>query len=482
MEADKFDLKEPDKFLRKAQWGQKSGCGEETHQSLTLKNSHLLVLDKRIEVNYNFLDSLFGEASHTLPDGLGRSGRCRGHTHQDDRPSSEQRDSACYAATCAGGGATADQESVDIADQGMAGFGEGPSDLSRQERSEVQTAMVSGVNVSGQASYQTVQVCLQQSGHIHEASHHGQEPVRLRERSCEDREAAYASNSSRVGPLSFLDCLVGGLTAEEGGIGINMSQTAFENKFQQILAEYKSDILPLIVKEYDRLTPSEKTMMSLAKEQECKMDGKSVEFRTFLTSRGEFDNVPLSLSSRNRMNSLFHNCAGVYSICEDMVEFTSGYVDESSILAAVAAVLEVQQFKAGCRSLGLISKIIIDPLWRVLTSNRNVLAMEVRYQILVTKLKEWQEDGRHLVEGNECLFDDIEVHKDLVFCRLTMWTEPDFFQLTVQIVELLLDSFLKVCCKVLPVNLEPSDMINRVESESNMDVHCGFFFCTIEHL
>ena len=40
--------------------------GEETHQSFTLKNRYLLVLDKRIEVIYNFLDSLFGEMSPPL--------------------------------------------------------------------------------------------------------------------------------------------------------------------------------------------------------------------------------------------------------------------------------------------------------------------------------------------------------------------------------------------------------------------------------
>ena len=45
------------------------------------------------------------------------------------RPSSEQRDGACYAAACAGGGATAEPEPVDVADQGVAGLGEGPSGL-----------------------------------------------------------------------------------------------------------------------------------------------------------------------------------------------------------------------------------------------------------------------------------------------------------------------------------------------------------------
>ncbi|CAB1315249.1 unnamed protein product [Coregonus sp. 'balchen'] len=253
--------------------------------------------------------------------------------------------------------------------------------------------------------------------------------------------------------------------------------TGSEKKFKQILAEYRLDLLALIVEENDTMIHSEKTVMSIAKttillweklilgdeevgthssnigttefkagtvrlvrtvsdavqELGWAEDGQLVPFETFLVSKREFDEVPLSP-------------AGVYSIHYDMVEFVSKYRVESSLLAAVAADLEVQQFKAGCRALGLIFKLIIDPLWRVLTSKGNMLEMELRYQTLVTKL-----NGR--------LFDDIEVPKDLVLDRLTMWTDPDFFELTIQIVELILASFLEVCGK-MPVDLEPASNIN----------------------
>ncbi|CAB1338978.1 unnamed protein product [Coregonus sp. 'balchen'] len=299
-------------------------------------------------------------------------------------------------------------------------------------------------------------------------------------------------------------------------------QIGSDNNFKPILARYRSDVLPLIVEEYDSFSHAEKTMMSLVnqllcglhlidglahqanttlllweniilgekevgvysspdigptelesgtmrlgntvrdavQEQRWGMDGYLVPFTTFLASKGEFEEVPLSPSSGNRIDGLFHNAAGVYSIHDDIIAFTRDYEDESSMLAAVAAGLEVQPFKAGCRALGLIFKIIIDPLWRALTLKENVLDMEVRYQTLVTKLKQWQEDARDLVEGNVRLFDDIEVPKDLVFDRLTMWTDPDFFQLTVQIVELLLASFLRVCCKMLLIDLQQVSKIN----------------------
>ncbi|KAL1007001.1 hypothetical protein UPYG_G00080460 [Umbra pygmaea] len=300
-----------------------------------------------------------------------------------------------------------------------------------------------------------------------------------------------------------------------------LDQTS-EKTFNQILAEYKSEILPLIVEEYNDLTCTKKTIMSLVNElfcglnlidgfdqqakttlllwenmilgdektdtrrigktdieagtvnlirnvcdavkEQCKVDGEYLEFRTFLTSRGEFDDVPISLNSQKRIDSLFHIGAGVYSIFEDMVEFTSGCIDQSGLLAEVSADFNVLPFKAGCRALGLISKQIIDPIWKALTSKGNVLEMDLRYKILLTKLKDWQEDARDIVGGTASLFDDIEVPKDLVFCRLTTWTDTDFFEMTVQIVELLLKSFLKVCSKVLTFELGSSDLTNRMES------------------
>ncbi|XP_031664181.1 uncharacterized protein LOC109884930 [Oncorhynchus kisutch] len=304
--------------------------------------------------------------------------------------------------------------------------------------------------------------------------------------------------------------------------------TGSEKKFEQILAEYRSDILPLMVEKHCGFSSTEKTMMCLVSQLFCGLhlidgfahqakttlllwenmilgdkevevhsspnirttelesgtvhlvssvsiavqelgwaeDGQLVPFETFLTSKKEFDEVPLSLSIGHRIDGLFHNSAGVYSIHDDLVEFTSTYGAESSLLATVVADLEVQQFKAGCRALGLVSKLIIDPLWRALTLKGNVLEMEERYQTLVTKLKEWQEDGRGLVKGNACLFDDIEVPKNLVFDRLTMWTDTDFFELTVQIVELILASFLKVCSMMRPVDPElPSKTNDRFRKD-----------------
>lgn len=219
-----------------------------------------------------------------------------------------------------------------------------------------------------------------------------------------------------------------------------------ERKFKQILTEYRSEILPHMVEQYHAYTDAEKVMLSLVNELFCGLhlidglahqakttlllwekqifgdkeaggspsfgitelesgtvrlvrsmcdavqakgrakDDRFEKFETFLTGKGEFDEVRLVSFRGNRLDTLFHNAAGVYSIHDDLVEFTSDYIVDSSFVKGVAADLEVPQFKAGFRALGLISKIIMDPLWRALTLKGNILKMEARYQTLVTKL------------------------------------------------------------------------------------------------
>lgn len=158
-------------------------------------------------------------------------------------------------------------------------------------------------------------------------------------------------------------------------------QIGSENNFKPILAKYRSDVLPLIVEKYDGFSHAEKTIISLVnqlfcglhlidglahqakttlllwekmilgqkevgvhsspnirtvelesgtvrlgntvsdavQEQRWGMDSYLVQFKTFLASKGEFDEVPLSPSSGNRIDSLFHNAAEVYSIHGDCV-------------------------------------------------------------------------------------------------------------------------------------------------------------------
>lgn len=64
------------------------------------------------------------------------------------------------------------------------------------------------------------------------------------------------------------------------------------------------------------------------------------------------------------------------------------------------------------------------------------------------------------------MFDDIEVPKDLVLDWLTMRTDPDLFYLTIQVVELILASFLGVCGKI-PVDIQP---VSNIDDRGRKDL------------
>ena len=115
--------------------------------------------------------------------------------------------------------------------------------------------------------------------------------------------------------------------------------------------------------------------------------------------------------------------------------------------------LHVPHLLAGYRALGLVGKLVVDPVWEALFRKENVLVMNGRYQELVRKLREWQVDGASLLTGEVTLFEDIAVHDSPVLNSLTRKTDIDFDGLSVQAVEIVLASLVKVCSSMLADHL-----------------------------
>ena len=60
--------------------------------------------------------------------------------------------------------------------------------------------------------------------------------------------------------------------------------------------------------------------------------------------------------------------------------------------------MQVPEFIASCKALGLVNKIITGPLWRVIESKDvSILDMNSRYQLLVDRLEEWSHDASPVV-------------------------------------------------------------------------------------
>jgi len=197
-----------------------------------------------------------------------------------------------------------------------------------------------------------------------------------------------------------------------------------------------------------------RTVCKTVQERGCEKSGKPVQFRTFLFNKHGSDHVPLVPFKGNRINVMFHNAAGVYYLYPDLLEFTRLSQNENRLVQAVHADLNISQFIAGCRALGLISKQVTEPFWRVLSKKEHVLAMNDRYRTLVIKLREWQADSRQFMKGEVTLFDDVDIHRGPILDKLLESTSEEFDAMTQQVLELVFASLVKVCCRLVADHLE----------------------------
>jgi E1A/CREB-binding protein len=239
-----------------------------------------------------------------------------------------------------------------------------------------------------------------------------------------------------------------------------------EKAFNDLLQEFRADILPIIAENWRDMRNEEKEQLTrmnnffcglhflveLAKSAEealilweaqcldtsvsssgtqrlirtaCKafhhrgsqQSGCSASFRTYLRRHGIY-RIPLAAFIGNRFNILFYDAAGVYYLKDHMIEYIESTHGQQAnrLLQAVLDDLKQSVYISGCRALGLIDKAVTGPLWRKLEeSNVSVLDMGTYYTEMKTKFDSWSTDSRALAEGTACLSDDIPIHKDDVW-------------------------------------------------------------------
>ena len=85
--------------------------------------------------------------------------------------------------------------------------------------------------------------------------------------------------------------------------------------------------------------------------------------------------VPLKLFLGNRFNILFVNELGVYCLYDKLLDFFRRIERNNKLLDAVYWDLEVLAYRAGCRALGLIEKLVTGPLWKILATESHILNM-----------------------------------------------------------------------------------------------------------
>ena len=77
----------------------------------------------------------------------------------------------------------------------------------------------------------------------------------------------------------------------------------------------------------------------------------------------------------------------------------------NQLLRAVLSDIQVPEYLAGCKALGLVNKIVTGPLWRILeTSDISILEMNEYFQMLITHLDLWSLDSTDVLSGNAVIF------------------------------------------------------------------------------
>ena len=297
-----------------------------------------------------------------------------------------------------------------------------------------------------------------------------------------------------------------------------------QKKFNSLLEDYRSEILPTIISDWNQLSTAEQDQLSSLNNFFCGMhvlvgmadtasstllqwenahfesavgaaatiggytksesgivrlirttckamgrhgseqSGVYQPFTTFLKANDIARN-PLAPFRGNRFNILFYDAGVIYFISSLIKKFlTEVWQTPNKLLRAVLADVQVPEFIAGCKALGLVNKIITGPLWRVVESkDLSILDMNSRYQLLVDCLEEWSHDASPIVSCEAILFDDFPPSDDQITRALAI---PSEFDSTVQeILQVLFCAFSTLLRRLLEDHLPggnldmPSDQL-----------------------
>ena len=266
---------------------------------------------------------------------------------------------------------------------------------------------------------------------------------------------------------------------------------AAEKLFNEMLHDFRAEILPSVAENWDQMTEMEKEQLtrmnnffcglhflvgladtaeetvklweahSTSKEvsgssgtqrlvrtackafhhrgsQQC---GSSTLFRTYLRKQG-MHKIPLAQFVGNRFNILFYDAAGVYYLQSHMVQFIESVHggQANRLLQAVLADLREPAYIAGCRALGLIDKMVTGLLWRKLReSSTSVLQMGDVYCEMKEKFDSWSGDAHALIEGTAVLEHASILHVDEVWNALVESNATDM--MTQELLQLLFGAF-----------------------------------------
>lgn len=151
----------------------------------------------------------------------------------------------------------------------------------------------------------------------------------------------------------------------------------------------------------------------------------SVYSREFLKTH-KLHSLPLAQFRGARFNILFSNGASVYFLNEQMLKFLQEYGAENRLLKAVLKDLEVPEFIAGTKALGLICYLVTCPFWSIMENKAiNIVDMNKYFTQLIEFCEKVNENLPEFLKGKFLAFEDSYVKDDCILKSLLTPTEHD---------------------------------------------------------
>lgn len=122
--------------------------------------------------------------------------------------------------------------------------------------------------------------------------------------------------------------------------------------------------------------------------------GCHIMFKAYLETQG-ISIFPIAKFQGNRFNIVFYNAAGIYYYKESPYSIFERNTPNSKLVTPRD--LKNSHFIVGCHALGIVSKCITGPLWRLLESTETMSELGAVYQKMHRLFLKWSENAADLL-------------------------------------------------------------------------------------
>lgn len=181
--------------------------------------------------------------------------------------------------------------------------------------------------------------------------------------------------------------------------------------------------------------------------------GYGTLFSSFIENLDPPINLKMSTFHGHRINILFSMGASVFYHRHHIKEFIDTYFPErpNRLVSCISSYISNNVYLAGCRALGIIDKILTGPIWRHIESVDHILDLNDMWLTFLNYLEEFSTDPSGLLEGKP-LYPKLTVEDD-VYKELFNADDEELTTLTLESLQILCTNFLIIVHRQLGDNL-----------------------------